>query len=292
MLKHVIVTASAFSLLAVPVTGQVSDTDKAKQTAKDGIISRIQGFVGGLGEMLESDKVKHVDLSLVEEDWVVGGEATAVIKLEEQGNRATFSQLSASRLDGRTTANIGLGIRQLSDDETEIYGGNLFYDHEFSAGHARIGLGLEYLTTSGSLRANHYMGASGEQTYKGVKEKALDGTDLKYSYAFDTLYRPVASYRAFRWKGDGGYKVKGREAGVTLSFSDRLSLTLSNRDDDKSSAETKAKLTYSLKLANDSADQAAEAGPQSVRHMLYTPVQRENRIRKSRVVLGLVMGTY
>lgn len=292
MLKRIILTASALSLLTVPVIGGESDTDKVKQTAKDGIIDRIQGFVGGLGDRLESDSIKHVDLSLVEEDWVVGGEATAVIRLDETGNRATFSQLSASRLDGRTTANVGIGIRQLSDDEEQIYGGNLFYDHEFSGKHARFGVGLEYLTSSGSLRANHYMRSSGEKIYKGVREKALNGTDLKYSYAFDTLYSPVVSYRAFRWKGDAGYKLKGREAGVTLSFSERLALTLSNRDDDKSNAENKAKLTYSLKLASDSAGQVADSGPQSVRHMLYTPVQRENRIRKSRIVLGLVMGTY
>jgi len=79
---------------------------------------------------------------------------------------------------------------------------------------------------------------------------------------------------------------------VTLSFSERLSLTLSNRDDDKSKAENKAKLTYSLKLASDDMEDVADAGPQSVRHMLYKPVQRENRIRKSRIVLGLVMSTY
>ena len=292
MLKRVIFTASALGLLAVPVTGEESDTDKAKRVAKDGIIDHIQGFVGGLGERLESDSIKHVDLSLVEEDWVVGGEATAVIRLDETGNRATFSQLSASRLDGRTTANIGLGIRQLSDNEEEIYGGNVFYDHEFSGKHARFGIGLEYLTSTGSLRANHYMRSSGEKTYKGVKEKALNGSDLKYSYTFDTLYSPVVSYRAFRWSGDGGYKVKGREAGVTLSFSERLSLTLSNRDDDKSKAENKARLTYSLKLASDGVKEVVDAGPQSVRHMLYTPVQRETQIRKSRIVLGLVMSTY
>ena len=114
MLKRIIMTAAAISLIAGPVTGQQSDTDKARKVAKDGIIDRIQGFVGGLGDTLESDNVKHVDLSLVEEDWVVGGEATAVIKLDETGNRATFTQLSASRLDGRTTANIGFGMRQLS----------------------------------------------------------------------------------------------------------------------------------------------------------------------------------
>lgn len=292
MLKRVMLTASALGLLAVPVTGEESDTEKVKKTAKDSIIGHIQGFVGGLGDTLESDNVKHVDLSLVEEDWVVGGEATAVIRLDETGNRATFSQLTASRLDGRTTANIGLGVRQLSDSEKEIYGGNVFYDHEFSGKHTRVGIGLEYLTSSGSLRANHYMRASGEKTYRGVREKALNGTDLKYSYAFDALYQPVVSYRAFRWTGDGGYKLKGREAGVSLSFTERLSLSLSTMDDDKSKAENKAKLTYSLRLASDNTDEMADAGPQSVRHMLYTPVQRENRIRKSRIVLGLVMSTY
>ena len=292
MLKRIIITASALSLLTVPVTGEESETDKVKQTAKDGIIGQIQGFVSGLGDSFESDNIKHVDLSLVEEDWVVGGEATAVIKLDETDRRATFTQLSASRLDGRSTANVGLGIRQLSETEEEIYGGNVFYDHEFSAGHARFGIGLEYLTSSGSLRANHYMRASGEKTYKGVKEKALNGTDLKYSYAFDTLYKPVISYRAFRWKGDGGYKVKGREAGVTLSFSERLSLTLSNRDDDKSKADNKARLTYSVELSGNRADRAADSSSSSMRHMLYTPVQRENRIRKSKIVLGLVMSTF
>ena len=292
MLKRIIITASAISLFAGPVTGQDSDTEKAKQFAKDGIIERIQGFVGGLGDTLESDNVKHVDLSLVEEDWVVGGEATAVIKLDEADNRATFTQLSASRLDGRTTANIGFGMRQLSQGEDEIYGGNVFYDHEFSGKHARFGIGFEYLTSRGSLRANQYLRSSGEKTYKGVKEKVLNGTDLKYSYAFDVMYKPVVSYRAFQWKGDAGYKAKGREAGVTLSFSDRLALTLSNKDDDKSKAENKARLTYTLKLASDGVDDAAGAGPNSVRHMLYVPVQRENRIRKSKVLLGLVIGTY
>lgn len=292
MLKRIIITASAISLFAGPVTGQDSDTEKAKQFAKDGIIERIQGFVGWLGDTLESDNVKHVDLSLVEEDWVVGGEATAVIKLDEADNRATFTQLSASRLDGRTTANIGFGMRQLSQGEDEIYGGNVFYDHEFSGKHARFGIGFEYLTSRGSLRANQYLRSSGEKSYNGVKEKVLNGADLKYSYAFDVMYKPVVSYRAFQWKGDAGYKAKGREAGVTLSFSDRLALTLSNKDDDKSKAENKARLTYTLKLAGDGVDDAAGAGPNSVRHLLYVPVQRENRIRKSKVLLGLVMGTY
>jgi len=120
----------------------------------------------------------------------------------------------------------------------------------------------------------------------------LNGADLKYSYAFAVMYKPVVSYRAFQWKGAAGYKAKGREAGVTLSFSDRLALTLSNKDDDKSKAENKARLTYTLKLAGDGVDDAAGAGPNSVRHLLYVPVQRENRIRKSKVLLGLVMGTY
>lgn len=135
----------------------------------------------------------------------------------------TFGKLAAKclvDLDGNkyTTANIGLGVRQLSDSEKEIFGGNVFYDHEFSGKHPWVGIGLEYLTSSGSLRANHYMCASGEKPYRGVRKKALNGMDLKYSYAFDALYQPVVSYCAFCWTGDGGYKLKGLKAGVSLSF--------------------------------------------------------------------------
>ena len=62
------------------------------------------------------------------------------------------------------------------------------------------------------------MCASGEKPYRGVRKKALNGIDLKYSYAFDRLYQPVVSYRAFCWTGDGGYKLKGLKAGFSLSF--------------------------------------------------------------------------
>ena len=51
MLKRIIMTAAAISLIAGPVTGQQSDTDKARKVAKDEIIDRIQGFVGGLGDI-------------------------------------------------------------------------------------------------------------------------------------------------------------------------------------------------------------------------------------------------
>ena len=293
MMKRIFISASVLSLAALPVIGQESDTDKVKDTAKSTFFGKLQNFVAGFGDGLEGDRLKHLDLSLVEEDWVVGGEATAVIGLGEEDGRATFSQLSASRVDGRTTANIGLGVRQLTEDETALYGGNVFYDHEFSAKHARVGIGLEYLTASGSLRANHYMRSSGEKTYRGIKEKAMTGTDVKYSYAFDARYKPVVAYRAFQWKGDGGYKVKGGEASVKLSFSDQVSMVLSRRDDDKSKAESKARLTYSIAFAKLAGEENAGASnAKSVRNMLYVPVERENRIRKTKVVLGVVMSTF
>lgn len=293
MIRRILLSASILSLAALPVIGQETDTDKVKDTAKSTFFGKLQNYVAGFGDSLEGDRLKHLDLSLVEEDWVVGGEATAVIGLGEADGRATFSQLSASRVDGRTTANVGLGMRQLSEDETAIYGGNLFYDREFSAKHARVGVGLEYLTASGSLRANHYIRASGEKTYRGIKEKVMNGTDIKYSYAFDASYRPVVAYRAFQWKGDGGYKVKGGEASVKLSFSDQVSMVLSRRDDDKSKAESKARLTYSIAFARPAEGAEPDASnPKSVRNMLYVPVERENRIRKTKIVLGVVVGTF
>ena len=56
--------------------------------------------MAGFGDSLEGDRLKHLDLSLVEEDYIVGGEATAVIGLGEEDGRATFSQLSPVVLTG------------------------------------------------------------------------------------------------------------------------------------------------------------------------------------------------
>lgn len=298
-MKRKILFITALLSLGAPIglADESSDTEAAKDVAKTHIFGRISETVSDVVNAFESDAIKHAEISLVEEDWNIGGQFTGVIGLGESDNSATFAQINASRVDSRTTANIGLGTRFIPKDLEAIIGLNAFLDRELSSDHQRIGLGLELLSQSGALRFNSYQASSGEKTYKGIKEKALDGMDLTLSYRFDTQFQPELFYRAFEWKGDNSYKIKGREAGAYIKLSDNLKLRLSNKDDDKSKSEDKAELTYVMTFA--AAENSAAVGHsesnahrKSLREMLYQPVRRENRIRKTQIKLGVIMSSY
>ena len=289
---------SVLSFMSLPAsTAENSETDEMKKTGKNYVFGKIADMVSSVSNRVEFDNLKHLELSIIEEDWVIGGTATGVIGLLETADSAAFSQLSLSRVDKRTTGNVGFGYRSIPDNLNAIIGANVFFDEEFSSGHQRVGLGLEYLTTQGDIIFNHYNGISKEKKYKGVREKALDGNDLKISYRFDNTFQPELFFRGFEWKGENGYKVNGHEAGAVVSLNKNIVLRVSRKDDDKSKSAVKAMLTYTVNLGE--ADQAkpdrfTSQNPEknTLRKRLFKPVQRENIIRKSQIKLGIVMSTY
>ena len=58
-------------------------------------------------------------------------------------NEKYLSQFSFSSFDSTETINLGFVWRKLSDNETLMYGYNIFYDNEFNTNHSRVGFGLE-----------------------------------------------------------------------------------------------------------------------------------------------------
>ena len=54
-----------------------------------------------------------------------------------------FTQGSVFYEDNRTTLNLGLGYRKLSDNKMLLTGINAFYDHEFPYDHGRTSIGFE-----------------------------------------------------------------------------------------------------------------------------------------------------
>ena len=72
-----------------------------------------------------------------------------------------FNQTSVVNFNSRSTFNIGLGARHITDDESLIVGANAFYDYESKSGHKRSSLGFELLTAMFELRANTYNAISG-----------------------------------------------------------------------------------------------------------------------------------
>ena len=82
--------------------------------------------------------------------------------------------------DGRTTANVGLGYRNLTLDEKLILGVNSFFDYEFPYHHQRVGLGVEIKSSALELYSNYYNAVTDwRYADTGYIEKALDGYDVE-----------------------------------------------------------------------------------------------------------------
>ena len=291
-------TALALSISVLSVSAIAEgDTDKVVQTGKDAAMSKVDQLAGDYANDLVGGRLKHLEVSITEDEWKMGGEALAVIGLSETDDSVTFTQISTNRRHERTTINAGIGYRQLTSDESAIIGVNAFGDSEINTGHQRAGLGLEYLSLSGSLHFNHYARISGEKTVKGVVEKAMSGEDLAYSYTFvDQPFTPSVSVRGFRWRGDGGYKVSGNEIGVGLSITDNVRLDIFRKDETKAKVETRGQLSYVLNLGSDAGEQEGGAIGVSqdktrLKQMMYQPVKRQNHIKKTTVNLGIVFTT-
>ena len=288
--KVIVLLAFVFTV-TLPINAlnaQSSNTEKLKGTLVDAAVSKLNALATAMSEKATGESLKHISVSVFNNGNKTGGEATAVIKLNEGESNAVFNQISISRVDGRNTANIGLGYRTLSDNETWLYGANLFLDNEISSGHKRWGLGAETLSNTVSVRANYYKALTDTRIFKGISETALDGFDYTLSFKSDFTYNPEIYARGYNWSDGADFKERGTEAGVNLTLSERLSLNIATDDSNRTSSVTKGILTYSFPFNEQQKLESIKVNKNSMRPFLYSPVKRENRIRKKRLVLGLV----
>jgi len=288
--KVIVLLAFVFTV-TLPINAlnaQSSNTEKLKGTLVDAAVSKLNALGTTMSEKAAGESLKHISVSVLNNGNKTGGEATAIIKLNEGESNAVFNQISISRLDGRNTANIGLGYRTLSDNETWLYGANLFLDNEISSGHKRWGLGAETLSNTVSVRANYYKALTDTRIFKGISETALDGFDYTLSFKSDFTYNPEIYARGYNWSDGADFKERGTEAGVNLTLSERLSLNIATDDSNRTSSVTKGILTYSFPFNEQQKLESIKVNKNSMRPFLYSPVKRENRIRKKRLVLGLV----
>ena len=288
--KAIVLLAFVFTV-TLPINAlnaQSSNTEKLTWTLVDAAVSKLNALGTAMSEKATGESLKHISISVFNNGNKTGGEANAVIKLNERESNAVFNQISISRVDGRDTANIGLGYRILSDNETWLYGANLFLDNEFSSGHKRWGLGAETLSNGVGLRANYYRALTDTRIYEGISETALDGFDYTISFKSDFAYNPEIYARGYNWSDDATFKERGTEAGVNLTLSNRLTLNVATEDSNRTSRVTTGILTYSFPFNEQPELESNKVNKSSMRSFLYSPVKRENRIRKKRLVLGLV----
>ena len=255
-------------------------------------------------EILSETGFTHLELSLgsdvfgLDSGTKTKSEVMAVYGLHETSNLFLFNQTSIVNFDSRRTFNIGLGARHITDDETLIVGANAFYDYESKSGHKRSSLGFELLTAMLEFRANTYNAISGTIAYNGINETALDGRDMKLTANLPYLYSSNVYYSSGKWKDGLGYETKTKEFGVTAEVLPNLFVNVAQQKKDSTKANTVASISYSIPIGNTAKtkrvmqDGVWSTKLKPIREKLYQPVQRENRIMKKAIKLGVTVSGY
>ena len=180
------------------------------------------------------------------------------ISESEDKKDLTFFQGSILRQNNRDTINLGVGYRQLSDDEKWIYGVNAFHDYDNTYEHSRMSLGAELRSSAFEINANKYFATSGAKTGKdGNTERALDGYELEVGG--QVPYIPSAKVFVKNWKWDG-YQTsdtKGNTYSLQINapIAPNVTLEAGRKDFDSQTDIDFVNLTYRLKLGNGSTDQ-------------------------------------
>jgi adhesin/invasin len=206
-----------------------------------------------------------------------------------------FTQASLFLSDNsRETLNLGFGKRKLLNNDTLLVGANLFYDHELDYDHQRASVGIEAISSVGSLRLNQYYGLSGKKKgFNDVNEEALDGQDIEVGAPLPYLPWTNLSYRSFKWKGvDGTADQEGDEISLEAKFS-MFNVEVGKRSNDGLTEDNEfLKLTWTCCNKDQEeigiSDTAYEIT--SVADQKFAKVERQNLIVKQKKLELAVIG--
>ncbi|WP_414926528.1 inverse autotransporter beta domain-containing protein, partial [Pseudomonas zeae] len=139
-----------------------------------------------------------------------------------------FAQVGARTFDNRNLGNLGVGYRRLVNPDLML-GGNTFFDHDFTRGHSRAGVGLEMWGNSARLATNAYAPISpwkksdqqrlnSDPNRMDLFERPAAGWDARAEALIPGTSQLSATAQYFQWKGQGvdafgGGKLKKDPAG-------------------------------------------------------------------------------
>lgn len=131
-----------------------------------------------------------------------------------------FTQISGNYQDNRTTLNLGLGYRKLSQNKKTLLGVNAFYDHEFPYNHGRTSLGVEALSTMWEMRGNKYWATTDWKKGRGgLNERALDGYDIEAGIPIPYMNWATVFVKHFEWDAyDGKADPEGQDVSLRARF--------------------------------------------------------------------------
>ena len=283
LIAFILLTNSSYAVeLKQAATSKVSnELNGAKNKAINNVISSFENFI--------TESFPRTEISVTgAEELKPQYEILTVQPLRDDGENITFFQGSLLRWDGdRDTINLGIGQRKFLQNKNIMIGANAFYDHEFQVDHSRLGMGLEFLTSVGELRANRYLANSDtrKNNKNQLKEQVMDGKDIELGthIPFIPTWKIFAKY--FEWNDENiiseGYTYSSSidlingfniEAGLT-----KYDTSIDNQSFIKISWTPSNSKTNNKKIIQETAYQL-----QSVEDKKLTKVRRENRILTSK----------
>lgn len=198
--------ASEIETAAAKNIAAAAQSDNPESTAK-------RNLVAGVTNKIADETAAMIDRNLGNSRTSISvtgldkGEGSAEIKnvtgltMGSNDQRQTFFQGGLKRDDDRTTVNLGIGQRYLSDDETSYTGVNAFIDYDADYGHQRASIGAEFKTSVFEMSANSYRAISDWEAGKnGVRERALDGYDIEIGGQLP--YMPGSKLYLKKWQWD------------------------------------------------------------------------------------------
>lgn len=306
MKKELSVLALAMALTA---------TCSASSDMADSIVSSVGGSVSSDGSLDVSNAASNVSSNIINgsineylhgkdaKDWMRRTEVQLYFRdnwkpvysvetiqpLFEDELSTVFTQFRlANTSDIGTTANLGFGYRKTNEAETNMYGANVFYDHGFKEGHARVGAGLEYFQGYNEFHANVYHAVSGEKEVDKVNhifEKALSGYDVEYGVTLPKAQWAKFYLQGFVWDYKHDDDAKGYRLATELQLTPNISTELGWVKESGESGEKYVKIMYNLAAR----DQALFGGKKEnaplklvMRDKRLQKVRRENDIRVER----------
>ena len=166
---------------------------------------------------------------------------------DEYSNTFTQFSLHTQETNGhdRFIGNLGFGYRMLSDDKSNLFGVNVFFDNDFEAEHRRGSIGLEVKGAYLDLTVNSYYALTDSKNYKGTAEEVLSGQTI--NLASQIPYAPWANLnlQSYSWEN---VKASSDTEGYTVSIESYLtpSLALEVKNDYNDNAAVDDEFTYKL----------------------------------------------
>ena len=226
-----------------------------------------------------------------------------LMQTPETNEHTVFVQARIAKEKDDEILNIGLGYRNLNEDQSLLLGVNAFYDATTEYDHRRGSLGLEAMGKTFTARANIYSAFSDEKSITEgsvtTYQTALDGYDV--SLDMPVPYTPWVRFQAtsYKWSAVKGFDdVKGAKAALVGNLNQNVSFEVGADDNNYNGTDGFVKLQYNMagistngvtaSLADGATSDAMSVERDLSQHVLDKVVRNNNIVAQTRG--GIVIG--